>query len=737
MLERIYISSGGEFCDENGNAIQLRGVNLDPIVKIPASPFQSTHESIKNTRFFEDADKVSFINHPLPLNEVESHINRLKSLGFNCIRFPFTWESLEHGGPGDYDLEYMDYFIEVLQKINGIGGVYVYLDPHQDVWSRFSGGSGAPLWTFYSAGFQPANFKETEAAIIQNYYTDSHAEYPKMLWPTNYFRLACQTMFTLFFAGKDFAPKCIINGMNIQDYLQNKFVDAVIFFYSRIRTKAPELFEQNCVIGLETINEPNGGYLGDQNINVIPKERSLKRGSTPTAFQSFILGEGYETLVDQYDISIFGPTKIGTKKVDPKGVSCWFTKAERDIIDSKYGWERNVDWLPDQCIWRLHGVWELTSSGPQLLKHDYFAHIPGQSSENIDDHYIINHQFVDYYRNYRNKFRALDKDLLLFMQPMIFKQPPELLGSDLLDDRTIYACHFYDGFSLMFKTWNRKFNVDTFGIVRGRYLNPAFSVVLGENNIRKSIKRQLKDMKQEVKTALNIPVYFTEIGMPFDMDDKKAYKDGDYSSQISALDALQCALESENLSYSLWCYCSKNSHEWGDQWNNEDFSIWSSQDITKRSEQFQSDSVRTETDAHTDNSEFIPLAFNSELTPPPSAPRGLVDLNGFRALDAILRPFPVKIHGNFINAEFNLVSRTYSLKISAKANSGLVPNSETYIFLPSRHFPLKDVTILASSGRFTFDPEYQVLKWYHDPGQQYITISLVDKKDNSPDCVIA
>lgn len=53
----------------------------------------------------------------------------------------------------------------------------------------------------------------------------------------------------------------------------------------------------------------------------------------------------------------------------------------------------------------------------------------------------------------------------------------------------------------------------------------------------------------------NHPCIFTEIGIPYDMDDKYAYKTGDYSSQSSAMDANHFALEGCGCNgYALWLY---------------------------------------------------------------------------------------------------------------------------------------------------------------------------------------
>ncbi len=129
---------GHWFVDEQGRCVLLRGVNLGGSTKVPYSPDGRTHIPAD----FLDHRTVSFVGRPFPIEEVDEHFMRLRHWGFNCLRLLTTWEAIEHAGPGQYDEEYLDYITHVVQKA-GEYGFYLFIDPHQDVWSRMSGGDGA------------------------------------------------------------------------------------------------------------------------------------------------------------------------------------------------------------------------------------------------------------------------------------------------------------------------------------------------------------------------------------------------------------------------------------------------------------------------------------------------------------------------------------------------------------------------------------------------------------------
>ena len=139
--------------------------------------------------------------------------------------------------------------------------------------------------------------------------------------------------------------------------------------------------------------------------------------------------------------------------------------------------------------------------------------------------------------------------------------------------------------TLLTKHWNKWYNFDIFGFMRGKYSSPVFAVKVGETAIRNSFRDQLEGIRLEgMEYTGTHPMLFTEIGIPYDMDNHYAYKTGDYSSQVAALDANHFALEGSGANgYTLWTYVASNNHQWGDNWNGEDLSIFSVDDAVPAS----------------------------------------------------------------------------------------------------------------------------------------------------------
>ena len=544
MARRILKIDGTRFRDSSDREVTFRGINVAGDAKLPRNPDIPSHVR----EGFFDADDVSFVGRPFNKEEAHEHFARLKRWGYNALRYIFTWEAIEHAGPGKYDEEFIDHTIEML-RIAKSHGFWVFMDPHQDVWSRFSGGSGAPLWTLYACGLDPEAFSATQAAFVHNVYPDP-SKFPKMLWSTNYNRLACQTLFTLFFAGKDFAPNAVIDGKNIQDYLQEHYIAMCKHLARRIH-EAGDL-EDECVIGWESLNEPNRGYVGWQDLTVLPPEQQLKKGTAPTGWQAMLTGSGRALEIDTYEFGSFGPYKNGKELVDPEGASAWLPP---DYDDTKYGWKRDPNWRLGECLWAQHGVWDPTQD--KLLKKDYFSFSP-RTGAKMDYEKFTNTFFMDHFRSFRNAIRSVHKDAIILCQAPVLEIPPNIKGTEDDDSRLVFASHYYDGLTLLTKHWNRYYNVDVFGVLRGKYLSPAFALKLGETAIRNCLRDQLTAIREEGLEYTGIhPCLFTEIGIPYDMDDKYAYKSGDYSSQTAAMDANHFALEGSGAAgYTLWTYVS-------------------------------------------------------------------------------------------------------------------------------------------------------------------------------------
>ncbi|KAJ8611225.1 hypothetical protein MRB53_038069 [Persea americana] len=228
--------------------------------------------------------------------------------------------------------------------------------------------------------------------------------------------------------------------------LQDHFLNAIKCLAQRIHDAGD--LEGSCVIGYESVNEPNKGLVGHPDLSVIPATQKLKKTTCPTAFQSFLLGSGTRLRGRHMEFGGMGPYKSGSQLVDPRGTVAWLDPRTWD--DSKYGWKRDPQWKLGECIWAQHGIWD--PSNDELLLPSYFITIP-KSGEEIDQEFWTNNHFMDHYRSYRDTVRSVWPESFILMQSQPFEIPPVIKGTPDGDDKNlVFASHFYDGITLITKS---------------------------------------------------------------------------------------------------------------------------------------------------------------------------------------------------------------------------------------------------------------------------------------------
>jgi hypothetical protein len=610
----------GSFVDEHGRTLLLRGVNLAGSSKVPFRPDGATF----NREGFFDHRNVSFVGRPFPLAEANEHFARLQAWGLTFERLVVPWEAIEHAGPGIYDREYLDYLYAVVRKA-GEYDIRLFVDPHEDVWSRFSGGDGAPGWTFEAAGLDITHFKATGAAL-------THQEYggplPPMIWPTNNQKLASATMFTLFFAGNDFAPQTKVDGVPVQEYLQSHFINA----FKQVAHRLKDLPE---VVGYDTLNEPGTGYIGKTDLNAPPP--GFKIGEIPTPFQSMLLGAGIPQEVDVWEFRTRGAKRTGTRLVNPDKVSAWLPGHE--------------------CIWRQHGVWDLGADGmPMLLRPDYFSQVNGR---------LVNFN-RDYVKPFVNKFalatRSEHPQALIFVETNRRQPLPEWGPKDA--NNIVSAPHWYDGTVLFTKKFNSWIGSDLHG----------GNLIYGPGKIRREYAKGIREFQRSAREGLrSAPTLIGETGIPFDLDNKKALRTGDFSMATRAMDRSLCAMDDALASYTIWTYTPDNTNARGDLWNDEDLSIFSR-------------------DQQTDPADIH---------------------SGGRALESVVRPYARATAGEPLRMGFDYRKRTFTFEFRHDPAC----TAPTEIFVPNLQYP-DGCRVIVSDGEYELDEKNQVLRYRHDAKQE-------------------
>lgn len=551
--------NGKYFKDEKGSVIFLRGINLAGI-SIPLKPDGATH--IKEGWPPTDLKNVSWEGRPFPLNESEEHFERLKRWGFNCFRFLTSWEAIEHEGPYQYDEKYLDYLSELVKRA-GQHGFHVFINFHQDVWSRVTGGDGHPLWLFDKVGLDYTKFDVADAAINMQFLWDADKnknKYGMQTWGYNSRLFPVRTMWTLFWAGKDFTPKFKVlddeNGesLSLDKYMQKHFIKSMEKVAIRVKDM-PHVF------GFNPENEPSAGYIGlpvgtrllkydkaQEELNPIP-------GIAWSPLDTMAAAAGHTREIEELGVSLLkglAPKRIVKK--NPNGINIW----KKDAED----------------FWKSHGIWDDKEGVPKALKENYFQFVEGRVVDFTRDY------LVPFHDNVAHILRKYNKNWLI-----IFENDPEINGAirykpwpKEMPESAVNGFHWYDVIQLSLKRFFWPIHID---LVK---LRPVF----GMKGIQKMYIRQMRPhtiLSESINDG-NCPVIVGEFGISMDMKKGKVYENWKkngykvFKKHDKILDLMYNALDELMINGTLWNYTCYNRNGFGDFWNLEDLSIFSKDQVS-------------------------------------------------------------------------------------------------------------------------------------------------------------
>jgi hypothetical protein len=634
------IVQGAHFRDTAGRFVILRGVNLGGDCKVPY-PYGGTNYPSD----FADHREVSFVGRPFPLDEADAHLARLRHWGFNLVRLLVTWEAIEHAGPGLHDAEYLDYIAEVCRRA-GEHGLYVFIDFHQDVWSRMTGGSGAPGWTFEAAGLDFTQFHAAGAAhVMQHLYDYDRGGwqdgYPQMSWGINHRLPPTSIMWTMFWTGQLFTPRRQIEGENIQDFLQSRYLGCMDAVARRVANLAN-------VIGFDTLNEPVPGWVGRpmRYRHVGPSAVDPLRPRLGPAMSPL------DALLAARGITV----RVPIVERDP---ATGALSAAREAIVNEAGvsiWGRGVD-----CPFEEAGAYRVEGGEVVAVDHDFFSRRDGRTLSAPSDAYRpLFHAVADVTRAHR-------PDWAVFAEIEPYAAASGRGFPADMPERSVNASHWYDYTTL----YTKRFKPDAaFDFETGETAH-------GRDALRAVYRRKLDRIAAQggAFSSDGAPTLIGEFGIPYDLDHGAgfaAWHAGDHSDtpwqeHVDALALMYEAMDELQLHSAQWNYTASNRNDLmiGDGWNQEDLSI-----------------------------------FSQDQQSDPSDPD-----SGGRAVAGFCRPYVRRTAGRLGRMAFDQDTGVFCVVID-----DAVPGVPTEIYLPRRHFgDAPSIELEAGRAHTVFDAQAQSL----------------------------
>ncbi|MFT4980051.1 MAG: hypothetical protein ACI8S6_005963, partial [Myxococcota bacterium] len=487
-----------------------------------------------------DHRSVSFIGRPFPLAEADAHFSRLRGWGLNCLRLLTTWEAIAHAGPDCFDEDYLDYFAAI-SAAAGRAGLRVIVDFHQDVFSRMTGGDGAPGWAVEAAGLDLAAIGPGDAAwrMADRHDPADPSSYPQMSWTWNYQMPANGILWTLFFAGDRLAPGHRIDGEGAGSFLRRHF-------FAAQQALAERLASQPWVIGFDVLNEPSRGWIG-RSLTERPDRwhgaEPPRPGPAFSPLDALSCAAGHPTEVPWMVLRLLrgGVVRERTFTANPGGIRLW-----RDDIEPP-----------------LASIWSREGGQPRALKPDHFQQLDFERD-----------CLSPFLTEAARRLHAVRADWLIFCEKDALDAAVEPGFGGPLPQGAVDGTHWYDLVLLMARRDIWPLGIDPIGRRVG----------LGSRGIERVYAGQLQRIAAGSE-ASGVPTFIGEFGIPFDLNGRAAYRawaGGDRSprpwrAHVGALQRMYGALDALQLSGALWNYTASNRNDHGDGWNLEDLSVFSAE----------------------------------------------------------------------------------------------------------------------------------------------------------------
>lgn len=242
----------------------------------------------------------------------------------------------------------------------------------------------------------------------------------------------------------------------------------------------------------------------------------------------------------------------------------------------------------------------------------------------------------------------------------------------------VYAPHFYD-LNVLFSKIHTSMSVNVQGLARGMFIFNA--LYFGAEGLRKNYRAQLRNLVDHTEKFLGrIPIVIGEVGIPFDINGRRALATGNYDKQRELLHALISAMEDNMVGFTLWNYNPTNTAEHGDGWNDEDFSIITCTNVADYRNK---------------------LHEGDEL------------YHGARCLDVVIRPYAVKVAGEPLRSDWDPRTLRFEFDWQTRATPADEQTDDkhrlTEIFLPAYHYGAHELCVEVTAGEWSVDAGKQSL----------------------------